>query len=135
MFHGDFSEEEIDIVSIFYGVKKVWFWKEIENKPLIKDDSITVRPQLPALLHNYTWSTIVRSPDMGVFKLQEPESFKSANGLQKKKKKGLQGTELQQRSLFEQIYSLTYLTREENLILRIFKKTLDFQNLMSKMTL
>lgn len=28
MFHGDFSEEEIDIVSIFDGVKEVWFWKK-----------------------------------------------------------------------------------------------------------
>lgn len=129
MFHGDFSEEEIDVVSIFYGVKKVWFWKEIENKPLIKDDSISVRPQLPALLHNYTWSTIVRSPDMGVFKLQEPESFKSANGLQKKKekKKGLRGTELQQRSLFQQIYSLTYLTREEFSYWEFKKKPLIFR--------
>lgn len=56
MFHSDFSEEEIDIVSIFYGMKKVWFWKKIKSKPFLKDDSISVRPQLPGMLHNYPWN-------------------------------------------------------------------------------
>lgn len=44
MFHGDFSEEEIDIVSIFYGMKEVWFWKKIENKPFLKDNSVSGGP-------------------------------------------------------------------------------------------
>lgn len=44
VFHSDFSEEEIDIVSIFDGMKKVWFWKKTENKPFLRDDSVSVRP-------------------------------------------------------------------------------------------
>lgn len=80
VFHSDFSEEEIDIVSIFDGMKKVWFCKKIKNKPFLREDSVSVRPQQPGML-NCPWSNDSSESQHGCVQLQGPVSLKSANGL------------------------------------------------------
>lgn len=89
----------------------------------LKDNSISTRPRLLAWLtdmahlqagENSNTPTRSRSLNMGVLKLQGTHSL-SCQLMDCEKPRG---TELQQRSLFQQIYSLTSLTREENFLHR-----------------